>query len=40
VAGLEQIFHVMTVTVLMSVVAHGVSAAPLTRRMGQSDERP
>jgi NhaP-type Na+/H+ or K+/H+ antiporter len=32
-AGIEEIFLVMTVTVLMSVVAHGVSAAPLTRRV-------
>jgi NhaP-type Na+/H+ or K+/H+ antiporter len=31
-AGLEEIFLVMTVTVLMSVVVHGVTAAPLTRR--------
>jgi NhaP-type Na+/H+ or K+/H+ antiporter len=32
-AGLEEIFLVMTVTVLMSVVAHGVTAAPFTRRL-------
>jgi NhaP-type Na+/H+ or K+/H+ antiporter len=32
-AGLEQIFLVMTVTVLMSVVAHGITAAPLTKRL-------
>jgi NhaP-type Na+/H+ or K+/H+ antiporter len=31
--GLEQIFLVMTVTVLMSVFAHGISAAPLSRRL-------
>src|SRR5215207_2458403 len=31
-AGIEQIFLVMTVTVLLSVFAHGISAAPLTRR--------
>jgi NhaP-type Na+/H+ or K+/H+ antiporter len=31
-AGIDEIFLVMTVTVLLSVVAHGVSAAPLTRR--------
>jgi|Tabmets5t2r1_1033131.scaffolds.fasta_scaffold02346_2 NhaP-type Na+/H+ or K+/H+ antiporter len=30
-AGIEEIFLVMTVTVLASVVAHGVTAAPLTR---------
>ena len=30
--GIDEIFLVMTVTVLMSVVAHGVTAAPLTRR--------
>ena len=30
-AGIEEIFLVMTVTVLMSVVLHGVTAAPLTR---------
>jgi NhaP-type Na+/H+ or K+/H+ antiporter len=30
--GLQGIFLVMTVTVLMSVFAHGISAAPLTRR--------
>jgi sodium/hydrogen antiporter len=32
-AGLEQIFLVMTVTVLLSVFAHGISAAPLIRRL-------
>jgi NhaP-type Na+/H+ or K+/H+ antiporter len=31
-SGIDEIFLVMTVTVLLSVVAHGVSAAPLTRR--------
>jgi sodium/hydrogen antiporter len=31
-AGLEAIFLVVTVTVLLSVFAHGISAAPLTRR--------
>ena len=30
--GLEEIFLAMTVTVLMSVFAHGISAAPLSRR--------
>ena len=30
--GLEQIFVVMTVTVLLSVFAHGMTAAPLSRR--------
>ena len=35
-AGLEEIFLVMTVTVLMSVVAHGVTAAPLTRRLART----
>jgi NhaP-type Na+/H+ or K+/H+ antiporter len=30
--GIDEIFLVMTVTVLLSVFAHGVSAAPLTRR--------
>jgi NhaP-type Na+/H+ or K+/H+ antiporter len=29
--GLDEIFLVMTVTVLMSVLAHGITAAPLTR---------
>jgi sodium/hydrogen antiporter len=32
-AGIEEIFLVMTVTVLMSVVAHGVTAASFTRRL-------
>jgi NhaP-type Na+/H+ or K+/H+ antiporter len=39
-AGIEQIFLVMTVTVLLSVVAHGISAAPLTRRYAGSTEVP
>jgi NhaP-type Na+/H+ or K+/H+ antiporter len=30
--GIDEIFLVMTITVLLSVVAHGISAAPLTRR--------
>jgi NhaP-type Na+/H+ or K+/H+ antiporter len=30
--GIEEIFVVMTLTVLMSVFAHGITAAPLTRR--------
>jgi sodium/hydrogen antiporter len=30
-AGIDEIFLVMTVTVLLSVFAHGVTAAPLTR---------
>jgi sodium/hydrogen antiporter len=38
-AGVEEIFLVTTVTVLMSVVAHGVTAAPLTRRLA-AEERP
>jgi NhaP-type Na+/H+ or K+/H+ antiporter len=33
-AGIETIFVVVTVTVLLSVFAHGISAAPLTRRYG------
>jgi NhaP-type Na+/H+ or K+/H+ antiporter len=37
-AGLEEIFLVMTVTVLMSVVAHGVTAAPLTRRLAREEK--
>jgi NhaP-type Na+/H+ or K+/H+ antiporter len=37
-AGIEQIFLVVTVTVLMSVVAHGVTAAPLTRRLAAEEE--
>jgi NhaP-type Na+/H+ or K+/H+ antiporter len=31
-AGIDQIFLVMTVTVLLSILAHGATAAPLTRR--------
>jgi NhaP-type Na+/H+ or K+/H+ antiporter len=31
-SGIDEIFLVMTVTVLLSVFAHGISAAPLTRR--------
>jgi NhaP-type Na+/H+ or K+/H+ antiporter len=40
--GIDEIFLVMTVTVLLSVVAHGVSAAPLTRRYAAlaGDEEP
>jgi len=37
-AGIDQIFLVMTVTVLMSVVAHGLTAAPLTRRLSTTAE--
>ena len=38
--GIEQIFVVMTVTVLLSVFAHGITAAPLSRRFapGRDDE--
>jgi NhaP-type Na+/H+ or K+/H+ antiporter len=36
-SGNGEIFLVMTVTVLLSVVAHGVSAAPLTRRYAGLD---
>jgi NhaP-type Na+/H+ or K+/H+ antiporter len=40
-AGLEEIFLVTTVTVLMSVVAHGVTAVPLTRRLAaQAEQAP
>ena len=44
-AGLEQIFLAMTVTVLLSVFAHGITAAPLSRRYarstaGEQGERP
>jgi NhaP-type Na+/H+ or K+/H+ antiporter len=35
-AGLEQIFVAVTVTVLLSVFAHGISAAPLTRRYART----
>ena len=31
--GIDQIFLVMTVTVLMSVAAHGATAAPFTRQL-------
>jgi NhaP-type Na+/H+ or K+/H+ antiporter len=37
-AGVEEIFLVMTVTVLISVVAHGISAAPLTRRLAREEQ--
>jgi NhaP-type Na+/H+ or K+/H+ antiporter len=37
-AGIEEIFLVMTVTVLMSVVAHGLTAAPLTRRLAREEK--
>ena len=33
-AGLDEIFLVATITVLLSVFLHGVTAAPLTRRFG------
>jgi NhaP-type Na+/H+ or K+/H+ antiporter len=33
--GIDAIFVVVTVTVLLSVVAHGISAAPLSRRYGR-----
>jgi NhaP-type Na+/H+ or K+/H+ antiporter len=36
--GIEQIFVVMTVTVLMSVFAHGITAAPLSRRYAHARE--
>jgi sodium/hydrogen antiporter len=36
--GLDEIFLVMTVTVLLSVFAHGISAAPLTRRYARLAE--
>jgi NhaP-type Na+/H+ or K+/H+ antiporter len=36
-AGIDGIFLVMTVTVLLSVFAHGISAAPLTRRYALGD---
>jgi NhaP-type Na+/H+ or K+/H+ antiporter len=35
-AGLDQIFLTMTVAVLLSVAAHGVSAAPLTNRYARA----
>jgi NhaP-type Na+/H+ or K+/H+ antiporter len=34
--GIEQIFLVMTVTVLLSVFAHGITAAPLSRRFASA----
>jgi len=34
--GIEQIFAVMTVTVLLSVFAHGITAAPLSRRFARA----
>ena len=37
-AGLDQIFLVTTVTVLLSVFAHGISAAPLTRFLARREE--
>ena len=37
-AGLDQIFVVITVTVLLSVFAHGISAAPLTRFLARREE--
>ena len=36
--GIEQIFVVMTVTVLLSVFAHGITAAPLSRRYADARE--
>ncbi len=39
-AGIEQIFLVMTVTVLLSVFAHGISAAPLTRLYARHTHAP
>jgi sodium/hydrogen antiporter len=34
-AGIEAIFVVVTVTVLLSVFTHGISAVPLSRRYGR-----
>ena len=34
-AGIETIFVTVTVTVLLSVFVHGISAGPLTRRYGR-----
>jgi len=34
--GIDQIFVVMTVTVLLSVFAHGITAAPLSRRYART----
>jgi NhaP-type Na+/H+ or K+/H+ antiporter len=39
-AGLREIFLTMTVTVLLSVFAHGISAAPLTRAFGPARPAP
>jgi NhaP-type Na+/H+ or K+/H+ antiporter len=39
-AGVDQIFLVMTVTVLLSILAHGVTAAPLTRRYARGVSAP
>jgi sodium/hydrogen antiporter len=36
-AGLSQIFVIMVATVLLSVVAHGVTAAPLSRRLAAAE---
>jgi len=36
--GIEQIFVAMTVTVLLSVFAHGITAAPLSRRYADARE--
>jgi sodium/hydrogen antiporter len=33
--GIDEIFRVVTVTVLLSVFAHGLSATPLTQRYGR-----
>ena len=38
-AGLEEIFLVMTVTVLLSVLLHGLTAAPLVRRFAAQPAR-
>jgi len=37
-AGIDEIFLVMTITVLLSVLAHGISAAPLTRRYARTTD--
>jgi sodium/hydrogen antiporter len=39
-AGIDQIFLVMTVTVLLSIFGHGVTAAPLTRRYARGVPAP
>ena len=39
-AGIAEIFVVVTVTVLMSVFAHGLTAASLTRRYGRASVPP